>query len=123
RVDQQPLIPACGQRRSGAGHDGGKVVGVKTGRVGGVHGVMVAAVPPAGQLTAPWRRQGRRGGLHSCDEHSLLRLSLAKAAGNGGGAMATTTVTDTRTAPTVAHWILKGTGYEFCNCDFGCGCN
>ena len=20
-------------------------------------------------------------------------------------------------------WHLKGTGYEFCNCDFGCGCN
>lgn len=20
-------------------------------------------------------------------------------------------------------WALKGTGYEFCNCDFGCGCN
>jgi len=24
----------------------------------------------------------------------------------------------TRTA-----WRLRGTGYEFCNCDFGCGCN
>ena len=24
----------------------------------------------------------------------------------------------TRTA-----WYLRGTGYEFCNCDFGCGCN
>jgi len=20
-------------------------------------------------------------------------------------------------------WHLRGTGYEFCNCDFGCGCN
>jgi hypothetical protein len=20
-------------------------------------------------------------------------------------------------------WSLRGTGYEFCNCDFGCGCN
>ncbi len=20
-------------------------------------------------------------------------------------------------------WMLKGQGYEFCNCDFGCGCN
>lgn len=20
-------------------------------------------------------------------------------------------------------WDMKGTGYEFCNCDFGCGCN
>lgn len=20
-------------------------------------------------------------------------------------------------------WQLRGTGYEFCNCDFGCGCN
>ena len=20
-------------------------------------------------------------------------------------------------------WALKGRGYEFCNCDFGCGCN
>ena len=27
----------------------------------------------------------------------------------------------TETATTV--WSLKGTGYEFCNCDFGCGCN
>lgn len=27
-------------------------------------------------------------------------------------------------AATVAtHWHLKGLGYEFCNCDFGCGCN
>ena len=24
---------------------------------------------------------------------------------------------------TVTHWALKGQGYEFCNCDFGCGCN
>ena len=22
-----------------------------------------------------------------------------------------------------ATWLLRGTGYEFCNCDFGCGCN
>lgn len=28
----------------------------------------------------------------------------------------TSTVTTTR-------WALKGQGYEFCNCDFGCGCN
>lgn len=21
------------------------------------------------------------------------------------------------------HWELRGRGYEFCNCDFGCGCN
>jgi len=28
--------------------------------------------------------------------------------------MATTTAT---------RWALKGNGYEFCNCDFGCGCN
>jgi hypothetical protein len=28
------------------------------------------------------------------------------------------------TIATVAtKWTLKGTGYEFCNCDFGCGCN
>ena len=20
-------------------------------------------------------------------------------------------------------WKMRGTGYEFCNCDFGCGCN
>jgi len=24
---------------------------------------------------------------------------------------------------TATHWALKGQGYEFCNCDFGCGCN
>jgi len=24
---------------------------------------------------------------------------------------------------TMTHWALKGMGYEFCNCDFGCGCN
>jgi hypothetical protein len=24
---------------------------------------------------------------------------------------------------TATHWTLKGQGYEFCNCDFGCGCN
>src|SRR5712692_10062505 len=30
--------------------------------------------------------------------------------------MATATTTTT-------HWHLKGQGYEFCNCDFGCGCN
>jgi hypothetical protein len=27
-------------------------------------------------------------------------------------------MTATRTA-----WQMRGTGYEFCNCDFGCGCN
>jgi len=30
--------------------------------------------------------------------------------------MATATATATR-------WTLRGRGYEFCNCDFGCGCN
>jgi hypothetical protein len=24
---------------------------------------------------------------------------------------------------TATHWKLRGNGYEFCNCDFGCGCN
>jgi hypothetical protein len=24
---------------------------------------------------------------------------------------------------TTTKWTLKGKGYEFCNCDFGCGCN
>jgi hypothetical protein len=24
---------------------------------------------------------------------------------------------------TAMRWALKGRGYEFCNCDFGCGCN
>ncbi len=24
---------------------------------------------------------------------------------------------------TTTRWHLKGNGYEFCNCDFGCGCN
>ena len=24
---------------------------------------------------------------------------------------------------TIVKWTLKGSGYEFCNCDFGCGCN
>jgi hypothetical protein len=24
---------------------------------------------------------------------------------------------------TATRWTLKGRGYEFCNCDFGCGCN
>lgn len=24
---------------------------------------------------------------------------------------------------TAKPWALRGTGYEFCNCDFGCGCN
>lgn len=24
---------------------------------------------------------------------------------------------------TTTKWVLKGRGYEFCNCDFGCGCN
>lgn len=32
------------------------------------------------------------------------------------GAMPAETATTTR-------WNLKGVGYEFCNCDFGCGCN
>jgi len=27
------------------------------------------------------------------------------------------------TTSTATHWALKGKGYEFCNCDFGCGCN
>lgn len=27
------------------------------------------------------------------------------------------------TTATTTHWALKGVGYEFCNCDFGCGCN
>jgi hypothetical protein len=33
--------------------------------------------------------------------------------------------TATKTPPkaTKTHWEMKGTGYEFCNCDFGCGCN
>jgi hypothetical protein len=26
-------------------------------------------------------------------------------------------------AATAAKWTLQGKGYEFCNCDFGCGCN
>jgi hypothetical protein len=25
--------------------------------------------------------------------------------------------------PTRTQWQLRGRGYEFCNCDFGCGCN
>src|SRR6202521_4477784 len=33
----------------------------------------------------------------------------------GGGNMSTTA--------TATRWALKGRGYEFCNCDFGCGCN
>ena len=24
---------------------------------------------------------------------------------------------------TRARWQMTGQGYEFCNCDFGCGCN
>jgi hypothetical protein len=24
---------------------------------------------------------------------------------------------------TKARWQMSGQGYEFCNCDFGCGCN
>ena len=24
---------------------------------------------------------------------------------------------------TATRWMLRGRGYEFCNCDFGCGCN
>jgi hypothetical protein len=27
------------------------------------------------------------------------------------------------TAAVTTRWVLKGQGYEFCNCDFGCGCN
>ena len=27
------------------------------------------------------------------------------------------------TTATGTRWALKGQGYEFCNCDFGCGCN
>ncbi len=27
------------------------------------------------------------------------------------------------TAAATTRWALKGRGYEFCNCDFGCGCN
>ena len=27
------------------------------------------------------------------------------------------------TTATATRWALKGKGYEFCNCDFGCGCN
>jgi hypothetical protein len=27
------------------------------------------------------------------------------------------------TTATATRWALKGRGYEFCNCDFGCGCN
>jgi hypothetical protein len=27
------------------------------------------------------------------------------------------------TTATTTRWTLKGVGYEFCNCDFGCGCN
>ena len=27
------------------------------------------------------------------------------------------------TTTTATQWKLKGRGYEFCNCDFGCGCN
>lgn len=26
-------------------------------------------------------------------------------------------------ATTHTQWQMRGTGYEFCNCDFGCGCN
>ena len=24
---------------------------------------------------------------------------------------------------TSTQWQMRGNGYEFCNCDFGCGCN
>ena len=24
---------------------------------------------------------------------------------------------------TATRWAMSGRGYEFCNCDFGCGCN
>jgi hypothetical protein len=26
-------------------------------------------------------------------------------------------------APSLTPWQIRGKGYEFCNCDFGCGCN
>jgi hypothetical protein len=29
----------------------------------------------------------------------------------------------TTAVPTRTLWSLQGKGYEFCNCDFGCGCN
>src|SRR5690606_21473152 len=77
-----------------------------------------------------WRDGGRsdgaastRGFAHSSGRRPAAGTIIGKAAGTGGGAMATTTATETRTAPTVARWVLRGTGYEFCNCDFGCGCN
>ena len=27
------------------------------------------------------------------------------------------------TTATTTRWALKGRGYEYCNCNFGCGCN
>src|SRR5713101_3225961 len=33
-----------------------------------------------------------------------------------------TTATETK-APKKTKWTMKGQGYEFCNCQFGCGCN
>ena len=27
------------------------------------------------------------------------------------------------TTAAATRWAMKGTGYEYCNCDFGCGCN
>jgi hypothetical protein len=27
------------------------------------------------------------------------------------------------TSATATRWTLRGSGYEYCNCDFGCGCN
>ena len=32
-------------------------------------------------------------------------------------------MTATATATATTTWRLEGRGYEFCNCDFGCGCN
>ncbi len=29
----------------------------------------------------------------------------------------------TKPSSRMTRWHLKGEGYEFCNCDFGCGCN
>src|SRR6266699_1705079 len=49
---------------------------------------------------------------HTALYFALVRLDSANT--NGRGAMATATATK---------WALRGRGYEFCNCDFGCGCN
>src|SRR5690606_38461380 len=55
---------------------------------------------------------------HSYDRSRNLydrKLTGAILDSTGGTTMATETATTL--------WSLKGTGYEFCNCDFGCGCN